>query len=201
MEMGKLRSVAIAIVVITAARDAPATIEEQRARLPPAAECSSPMAGRWRSLNFNEYEGAWYQFTLEIREDPRDSSLLTGEIFVDTWDGVATTAEPPVPCIRRSKGKMNGHGTFKHGEVFFGGSDYRRTEQVCGPTVGYNPDQFTGKLDTERQEFQAVNNDGGIMVNAPTVFRRIGCFEQDGRKSPDSDVTPPPFFPKRTSGC
>jgi len=199
MEMGRLRAAAIAFVVVGAARDAPATIEEQRARLPPAAECSSPITGRWRSLNFSHYEGAWYQFTLEIHEDGPDGSL-TGMIYVDDWVGPEGTPEPPLPCIRRHKGKMTGRGTFKNGEVSFGGSNYERVEQVCGRIIGYNPDQFTGTLDPERQEFQAVNNDGGLMVNEPTVFRRIGCFD-DTRKDPGSDVKPPPFFPKHTSGC
>ena len=203
MEMRGLRTAAIAALLATlivGTRDAPATIEEQRARLPPAAECASPIAGRWRSLNYSHYEDAWYQFTLEIRAEGPDGSVLTGMIYVDDWDGPERTPEPPVPCIRRHKGKMTGRGTFKNGDVRFGGSDYEPVEQVCGHALRYNPDQFTGKLDPERQEFQAVNNDGGLMVNDPTVFRRIGCFD-DTRKEPGSDVKPPPFFPKHKSGC
>ncbi|HTR49667.1 MAG TPA: hypothetical protein VMJ10_03105 [Kofleriaceae bacterium] len=202
--MRGLRTMAIAALLgtlIVGPRDAPATIEEQRARLPPPAECSSPMAGRWRSLAFSYSEDEWYEFTLEIHEDGPDGSVLTGTIYVDDWVGPQVTPEPPVPCVRRNKGKMIGRGTFTNGVVRFGGSDYERTEVVCGkPMVGYNPDQFTGKLDPARQEFQALNNDGGLMVNEPTVFRRIGCFD-DARKDPGSDVKPPPFFPKHTSGC
>ncbi|HEY1559224.1 MAG TPA: hypothetical protein VGF94_30595 [Kofleriaceae bacterium] len=198
----RLPAVAIAawLVALTIApREAPATVEEQRARLPPPAECSSPVTGRWKSLNFDERQMTWYQFTLEIHEDPRDPTALTGMIYVDAWDGTGETAEPPVPCVRRHKGEMTARGSFKDGWVAFGGIDYHQTEQVCGDSVGYNPDQFTGSLDAARQEFQAVNNDGGAEVNTPTVFRRIGCFD-DGRKDPGSAVAPPPFFPKKQGG-
>jgi hypothetical protein len=181
--------------------DAPATVEEQRARLPPAAECNSPVAGRWKALDYSERQNSWYQYVLEVHEDATDPSVLTGMIYIDTWTGPGTSPEPPVPCHWRYQGKMVGHGTFTGGQVEFAGSEFQLTQQICGGYIAYNPDHFTGKLEPERQEFQSVNNDGGVAVNEPTVFRRIGCFE-DGRKEPDKSVAPPPFFPKeRKSGC
>jgi len=189
------------VALVIGGSEAPATIEAQRARLPPAAECASPVAGRWKALAFFEIQNTWYEYTLEIREDPKDPTILTGTIFVDSWAGPADRIEPPEPCIARDKGKMEGHGSFVNGNVTFAGGEYHVTEHVCGPRYGYNPDQFTGRLEPERQEFQSVNNDGGVAVNEPMVFRRIGCFE-NGRKDPGSNVTPPPFFPKRkAAGC
>jgi hypothetical protein len=70
---------------------------------------------------------------------------------------------------------------------------------MCGYQIGYNPDQFSGKVDPTLHEFQALNNDGGSMVNEPSVFRRIGCLD-DGRKD-TKNIAPPPFFPKKTGGC
>ena len=63
---------------------------------------------------------------------------------------------------------------------------------ICGSSIGfgYNLDNFTGTIDPEIQEFQSVNNDGGISVNEPNVFRRIRCFEGP---APTDDVEPPPF--------
>jgi len=201
----RLPGVAIAawLVALTCHEsEAPATIEAQRARLPPPAECTSPMSGKWRALTYNERQTSWYQYTLEVHEDESDPTQLSGMIYIDAWIGDGDSPEPPVPCRWRYQGKMTGSGTFIAGQVEFWGGPFTRTQQVCGGDVGYNSDHFSGKLEPERQEFQAVNNDGGAAVNEPAVFRRIGCFEQNGRKEPGTDVEPPPFFPKRRkSGC
>ncbi|HEY1555862.1 MAG TPA: hypothetical protein VGF94_13580 [Kofleriaceae bacterium] len=200
----RLPAVAIAawLVALTIApADAPATVEQQRARLPPPAECSSPVTGKWRALTWNEHQSSWYQYTLEVHQDAIDPSKLSGMIYIDAWTGDADTPEPPNPCRWRYQGKMDGTGRFLDGEVQFWGGPFEMTQQICGGYVAYNPDHFTGKLQPELQEFQAVNNDGGAAVNEPAVFRRIACFD-DGRKDPGSAVAPPPFFPKhRKSGC
>ena len=91
--------------------------------------------------------------------------------------------------------------------MHFGGTSWRLTNVFCGPNPpfpDYNLDQFSGTIDPDLQEFQSVNNDGGVMVNMPTVFRRIQCF--DAPPPPRVAVTPPPFFPKASvepeaSGC
>lgn len=200
----RLPSLAIAAllgVMTIGVREAPATVEEQRARLPPAAECASPVAGKWKSLNFDLRQRTWYEYILEVHEDPNDPTRLTGMIYVDTWNGPEDSPEPPVPCQRRFKGQMVGRGSFVNGDVAFGGGEFELTDVECGRAPMYNPDQFTGRLEPERQEFQAVNNDGGDAVNEPTVFRRVGCFDNQ-RKDPDGKVAPPPFFPKHhSSGC
>ncbi|MGE0547127.1 MAG: hypothetical protein AB7O24_01585 [Kofleriaceae bacterium] len=189
----------VALTVGTA--EAPATVAEQRARLPPAAECESPIAGRWKALVYSYPTESWYEHNLEIHQDPKDPTILTGSHRVDAWIGTADDAEPK-HCIQRQKGKMVSSGTFSNGEVSFRSQDYETVAVVCGFEVGYNPDHFTGRLEPERQEFQAVNNDGGAAVNEPAVFRRIGCLDDAGPKAHDSKVAPPAFFPKRrTGGC
>ncbi|MGE0547128.1 MAG: hypothetical protein AB7R00_08735 [Kofleriaceae bacterium] len=180
--------------------EAPATVAEQRARLPPAAECESPIAGTWRALTYSEYTFAWYQHTLEIHQDPTDPTQLTGMHYVEYWRGGPENTEPPALCIRHQKGKMTGTGTFRDSEVAFFSGEYELVAEICGDHVHYNPDNFTGRVEPERQEFQAVNNDGGNAVNEPTVFRRIGCLDEGVVR--DRNVAPPAFFPKRrTGGC
>ena len=194
---------ALLLAMIVRVPEAPATVAEQRARLPPAAECENEVEGVWQALIYGTNTSSWYEFVLEIHLDPDDKTKLNGAILVDAYSGSPDQPEPGVCTGSRIKGKMVGHGTVTDGEVFFGGSDYEVTEVICGEQVGYNPDQFTGRIEPDIQEFQSINNDGGSAVNEPTVFRRIKCFDNQGPKKPGADVKPPPFFPKHRSsgGC
>jgi hypothetical protein len=182
--------------------EAPATVAEQRARLPPAAECESPVAGKWKALVYSANTVSWYEYTMEVRHVEGSETALTGVIHVDAWTGSPEESEPG-PCHGnlRMKGKMKGRGSFAGGQVSFGGESFELTEVICGDRtgIGYNPDQFTGRLEPERHEFQSVNNDGGAAVNEPSVFRRIGCFDDEQRENPQA-VPPPPFFPERREG-
>jgi hypothetical protein len=183
--------------------EAPATVAEQRARLPPAAECESEIAGKWRAQIYSETTKSWYEFTLDVRHVDGSADALTGLIHVHLWVGGRELTEPSCTGGSRYKGKMEGRGRFRNGEVLFGGGAFQLTEVICGDDVGtgYNSDQFTGRVDKERQEFQSVNNDGGAAVNEPTVFRRIGCFDDEPRANP-AVAKPPPFFPaRREGGC
>jgi hypothetical protein len=196
---------AFLLALIVRVPEAPATVAEQRARLPPPAECESPIEGKWKAIVFSSNDFSWYEFILEVRHVPENKAQLTGMIYVDTWLGGPEQSEPG-PCNgRRYKGKMAGSGNFADGQVAFGGGDFQLVEILCGDSatsVGYNPDQFTGRIEPERQEFQSVNNDGGNAVNEPTVFRRIACFDDEVIAKPEGDVKPPPFFPARKSnGC
>jgi hypothetical protein len=198
-------AIALVLAMVVRLPEAPATVAEQRARLPPAAECESDVEGRWRALIYSANTASWYDYRLEVRHVAQKpgaspSDELTGVIYVDTWFGTPEQSEPGA-CIGRGRyrGKMQGRGHYRNGEVFFGGGPFELTEIVCGQgMIGYNPDNFTGRLEKERQEFQSVNNDGGAAVNEPTVFRRIGCLDDQPLENPD--VAPPPFFPERREG-
>jgi hypothetical protein len=196
---------ALLLAMIVRVPEAPATVAEQRARLPPAAECASEVAGKWKAHIFSENTGyRWYQYDLEIRHDETDPTQLVGMMYVDTYRGIAAEPEPPRPCQHHYRGKMPARGTFIDGNVAFTGSSFELVEEVCGEFYGYNPDSFTGRLEPERQEFQSVNNDGGAAVNEPVVFRRIACFDEDRPHKPAGPVTPPAFYPKRRAaagGC
>jgi hypothetical protein len=200
--------VALASAVVVAlwlpASRAPATIAEQRARLPPPADCGDdPIAGVWKSHAFYPGHGQWYIFTLSIHRVPDSAGALVGNVHAHYWSGGPDDQEPP-PC--RGGGYhqtviMPGNGTAREMQIEFGGTSWEREHTYCGPPVGsYYPDRFSGVIDPAIEEFQSVNNDGGPMVNYPTVFRRVRCLE-DPESPPPVVVTPPDFYPEGGCGC
>ena len=208
MRRGRLHSVGYglaALVVVSIAIPMPApgsTVSEQRALLPEPAECEDPVTGVWKSHNYNTYQGQWTEFTLEIRRDPDDTRSLQGRILNHSWMATQNFPEPP-PCSGqlRYEVSMDARGSAKEMDVEFWGVGQWRMDQLhCGNSLGfgYNLDHFSGTIDPEIQEFQSVNNDGGIAVNEPTVFRRIRCFEGP---APLADIEPPPYQPPRSRGC
>jgi hypothetical protein len=183
---------------------APATIEEQRARLPPPAECRDPVAGVWQSHSYNEMYGEWGRFTLAIRRVDGSESELEGTILNESWYGPKTeVVRGPCRGPLQYLVSMDARGTVVSGEIHFGGvGEWRLDTQFCGDLGGYNLDNFSGQIDPQLLEFQSVNNDGGRYVNVPTVFRRVGCSEDEFSVTPKVAVTPPPFFPPRDeNGC
>ena len=192
------------------APSASATVAEQRARLPPPAECEDPVEGIWRAHQFWGWRGEWYVMTLEIHRSKPGQPELTGTILSEYWHGGAKDQEAP-PCAQQPFHfvvRMPALGTYREGDVYFGGTSWTLDRAVCGGRPhGYNPDRFTGKIDPKIQEFQSVNNDGGQAVNAPAVFRRIRCWDdptQGPEPPPAVDVRVPAFRPKskaKRGGC
>lgn len=185
-----------------------ATIEEQRARLPPAAECDDEIvAGTWRSHAYYPAFGEWAIFTLTIRRVAPGSSELEGTISNHAWGGSPTDEEPP-PCARQAFGEwtvsFDARGRVQpDNTILFGGvGPWRLDSTHCGnPPPGYNLDVFTGRIDPAILEFQSVNNDGGRAVNEPAVFRRIRCPPPPSARSPTVTTRPPSFQPGGLSGC
>jgi hypothetical protein len=186
-----------------------ATVAEQRARLPPAAECTDEVAGVWRSHSFWPDRGQWYLFTLEIRRLQPESSELEGVIFSDYWHGTSRDQEPP-PCgqvLYHYIVRMPAKGSVNGGAVAFGGTSWQLDRAPCGGSGPgrYYPDRFTGTIDPKLQEFQSVNNDGGPAVNVPMVFRRIRCWDgAEPEPPPAINVKAPALGPKSKSkkgGC
>lgn len=185
-----------------APRPAPAgTIAEQRARLPPPRQCEDSIVGQWQSNDFKRHRGMWEIFTLDIHRHPEDPNKLTGTITNHFWDGDENDAEPgKCPEDIHVVVSMDAEGTITGEDIrFFGVGQWRLDTQYCGSPFGYVLDVFEGQLDKELQEFQSVANDGIVAINERTVFRRIGCFDEEveGRepKEPKVVVTPPSFYP------
>jgi hypothetical protein len=183
---------------------ATATIEEQRRRLPPPAECEDPIEGVWKSHKYNPQFGDWEVFTLVIIRVAGSPNELEGSLTNHSWSGGPRDEEPPVCGIGMEWiVAMDGRGTVTDDlQLRFGGvGQWRLDRIICnrGPG-GYNLDQFSGRVDPTIHEFQSVNNDGGRAVNIPTVFRRIRCNSPGSSQSPDVETVPPPFYPERR-GC
>lgn len=195
-------ALAIVLVLVVPSR-APATVAEQRARLPPAATCGDDaVAGVWRSHKYNPTFGDWEIFTLTIERVPGSPTELRGKIENHSWQGGPNDSEP-TQCRTGFEWVvgMDGRGSVTEDlQIRFGGIGQWRLERtICrhGPG-GYNLDNFSGTIDPSILEFQSVNNDGGRAVNEPTVFRRVACAGDP--PPPQLSSRPPPFYPKR-SGC
>ncbi len=201
-----VRAAALAAVlaVLFIPSRAPATVQEQRERLPPAAtDCDDPVAGVWKSHKYDPRFGDWYIFTLNIERVEGDPERLTGNIQAHAWTGTPEEEEPP-PCrpgLWHWTVRMTAEGRVTpEGQIEFWGTSWQPENAFCGRMIGqgeYNLDHFSGLIDPEIMEFQSVNNDGGRSVNDPTVFRRISCGTEP--PNPHINPVPPPFFPD--SGC
>jgi hypothetical protein len=185
-------------------RGSSATVEEQRARLPPPAECTDPVEGTWAGLVYTAHQRTWYEYTLVIRRTaPADAGsvqgALEGEMTSHHWTGPPTADKPPTGCkpgLRDVTIRMPGTGTVDAAaNVSFGSTSYTVDHVSCGSAGHYMPDHFTGKIDSTIHEFQSVNNDGGAAVNEPAVFRRVRCRDAPGRTK--LSAKPPAFSPPK----
>ncbi len=203
----RVLSIGLMSAMLLSTRTAPGTVAEQRARLPAAAECGEdPIVGQWRSHQHYPDINDWTEYTLVIRRAKGEKGALKGKIYNHSWPG-GPGREQPGKCDAETRYRlrvaMEAKGEIKEDVVKFEGTSWKVDEVICGRKPGgwyYNLDVFTGKIDTEREEFQSVNNDGGRMVNHPTVFRRIKCLDEEAPKG-SIEVKPPPIFPESSSGC
>lgn len=193
-------TVAVATMFV-ASPGAASNIEEQRARLPPAALCRDSVTGTWTAQRFDSRRNQWYLYTLEVAREGA-SDKLVGSIRTEYWDGNDGDVYPPM-CKGQAQHKkvhQDAAGRLDARTIEFGGTNWRPVESLCGPPQGYNPDRFTGTIDDSTQEFQSVNNDGGMAVNAPSVFRRTRCAPDEAPPMPVP--APPPFMaPRRARSC
>jgi hypothetical protein len=200
VRLGKVALVAFAIVGGLVPLRAPATVQEQRARLPPPAECDDPVAGIWKSHSYDESYYDWTIFTLDIHRKEGSPTELEGTISNHSWLGPPEQSQPGV-CegLTRYKVSMDAAGTVVDNAIVFTGHGQWRLDGVlCGEFNGlYNLDSFSGTIDPDILEFQSVNNDGGRAVNYPVVFRRVACHagELTGEDEARIAVAPPPFYP------
>ncbi|MCC6525554.1 MAG: hypothetical protein IT373_23085 [Polyangiaceae bacterium] len=207
LSRARMAAVALgALALVLAPRSAPASVSEQRARLPPPAFCEDPVVGVWRAHVFHERHGFWGIYVLDIHRKSGSPNELVGTMTGEEWPGGAGDAEPGTcqGAVRwRFHVTMNATGRYDAGEVRFDGLDWKIDRVLCGTLpegFRYNPDHYSGRIDPAIQEFQSVNNDGGIAVNEPIVFRRVTCRDESGPKLAPH-VEPPPFLPPAREGC
>lgn len=193
----------VAAALLALPRIAPATVAEQRARLPPPAECDDPITGTWKAHTYRAEREQWTEWTLILRRSEDDKERLVGEIINHSWYGGAELTAPPTCEHTRAHWVVStdAEGYVTNGDIHVQGlGEWRLDEAVCGPGPGgYNLDHFSGALEHSLHEFQSVNNDGGVSVNEPTVFRRVLCLT--GGDQPRVDLKPPPPFLPPPRGC
>lgn len=177
----RLGMLAGALAVLLLPSLAPATVTEQRKRLPPPAPpetCADPVQGVWRSHTYYPRQRQWYTFTLTIR---RDGDALKGDIDMRAWDGQPNNPEI-LPCNGRHRDfevKQPAAGKVDGLALDFHGTSWSYGKTFCGTVSGgYILDTFLGTIDPALQEFQSVNryDFNGTMVEDVTVFRRVQCF-------------------------
>ncbi len=178
------------------------TVAEQRARLPPPADCSDPVTGVWKSHDFFERRMQWYETWLYIDRVEGSDTQLTGHMEVQMWAGGRDLEQPP-SCDETSvryRVRQPAQGRIDDTmHVDFDATSWEVEAVICGEMRSYNPDRFSGTIVPELNEFQSLNNDGGMAVNFPSVFRRIRCSNEPEAPA-DPPRKPPPFQPP-SSGC
>src|SRR4051812_39275696 len=99
MRRALLSIAVVGLIVLAIPRETGATIEEQRARLPPAAACGDKIEGTWLGLHF--LAPYWYEYTLVIHRTapakPDGSGPLEAEATSHFWSGGTNDTKPP-PC-------------------------------------------------------------------------------------------------------
>ena len=195
------------VAIVLSPRHAEGTVEEQRARLPPAADCEDLVEGTWRGLEFLPLRGLWLENTIDLRRVTPGGGELTGEIHVRYWRGGEGDARPP-RCVAGGVDiqvkEPNALGAIQGVALTFGATTYVLEETYCGTSSSYNPDHYSGTVEASRDEFQSVNNDGRAAVDEPVVFRRIRCVDGglESREAPAPHVAPPAYEPpKRGVSC
>lgn len=154
----------------------PSTLELARKLLPASVECRDEVAGTWVHRGFDPRFGEWYVFTLHIE---RRGGELVGTIRSEAWEGGDLDASEPT-CredLDHWVVEMPAKGSLEGGQLRFEGTSWSVSKALCGvapehPT-GYNLDVFTGRV--QGSTLDAVNNDGGRMIDEPTAFRRTSC--------------------------
>lgn len=169
-------------------RDLPASIEDQRARLPPApqaSECTDDVSGVWRAHVYYTRLRDWYRYELRIQ---RSGDALTGSILLRGWTGRPEETEPPVcrPGLRDAEWSETATGSVSQTPqgtaVRFDGTSWRVERTHCGSASGdYALDHFAGLIDGQRQEFTSINSytfSSGERFEDPTLFRRVECVRR-----------------------
>jgi hypothetical protein len=145
----------------------------QRALLPTGSSCDDPVTGTWRAQKYSNR--GWARFTLRVQ---RNGEQVTGTITSHMWSGPPSDPRPG-PCTAFGFDHtwvMEARGRFDGTQMTFNSHSLRLTREDC-PQSGHNyaADNFRGRVDVEREVFDAVNNDGAYDIDEPYLFRRVSC--------------------------
>lgn len=144
---------------------------------PSRARCADPVAGTWQAKVFRSESGRWDRVTLSIR---RRRAQLSGTITVETWDGGADQAQPPLCPDQRAAlevWRQRLAGTVDGVRLDVRGRAPHRVAGACGRpgTGGYAPDHFSGEVAVEAELLTTTNDDGDTDLGRPHHFHRLSC--------------------------
>jgi len=208
--LASLSALLVAATLVIAKR-APATVAEQRQRLPPPAKCTDPIAGVWMSHDYRADIDRWGIITMELRRVSTTPPELRSRYHHDWWTGAPKESEPPPSCrpgLRHVISESTGEATYKAPKLEVRGTVLGKHELLCGASL---PERalgvLTGDVDESIQEFQSTMT--SRFGTYPIVWRRVRCFEDPAGPDPTSspvvkDVAPPAVAPKvrdRSCGC
>ena len=173
-EQGRAPSGAAAIILGSAGRLSGDTVRAS-ALLGESLSCDDPIAGTWVAYRYSPEFRDWARFTLRIEHDAGD---LRGTIVARMWRGLPSERRPPA-CTTDGWDytvTMRATGNLIGDRMAFGSSTHEITRVDCASSFfSYNPDHFSGSVDSLADRMHTVNNDGGRDVNAPYEFRRTSC--------------------------
>jgi hypothetical protein len=155
-------------------------LEEQRARLPDAAEnCYDDVVGIWVGQSL--LSSSWHHFTLDIDWADDDEEVIEGVIYTQVWTGTEEEYEPP-ECDQDSLRlyytlEQPSEGSYEGGELTVAGQRKENEQLHCGTMGNYFVDTFTGTVYPGMNEFRVVNDDG-FNPRSELLFRRIECDEK-----------------------
>jgi hypothetical protein len=140
-----------------------------------ALGCEDPIAGVWTATQFRSSRRDWGRMTLRIE---RHGDELRGTIRSRIWSGLPSDRRP-LPC---GPGRfditvtMPARGRLDGDRFTFGADSYELTRVDCRlEGLVYYPDRFRGRVDTMRDQLDALNNDGHVEFDQPYTFRRTSC--------------------------
>ena len=113
-----MAGLSLAVAGVLVVDRVPATVAEQRQRLPAAAECDDPIAGVWRAHVYRPDIRRWTLNTMELRWSP-DRSKLLSSYENHYWRGGPEDSEPP-PCRPgeyQRKAHSTGEGSYSGNEL------------------------------------------------------------------------------------
>ena len=186
---------------------APATVAEQRQRLPPAAECDDPVQGVWRAHAYRPDRKRWFINTMELRWNEGRSKLLS-KYENHHWSGGPDDSEPG-PCRpggHRRKAYSTGEGSLQGDQLEVRGTKLGADETICG-TIRFDRSlgTLTGSLDRENNEFRSEM--ASRFGSHPIIWRRIRCIDEPEVEDkpppppPPVEPPPPPPRPSKRTGC
>jgi len=151
-------------------------------------QCADPVEGIWVSRRFDPTILDWHLFTMEVRRDPSDPTVLHGRIRTRNWSG-GSEALAPGACSEMGLAsyghrfdlsvEMTAQGSFDGDSFSFQGTHWQEKARPCGPSGSwyqYHLDHFTGSLTEDGKTIDAVNNDGARAFDEAHTLQRVGCL-------------------------